>query len=151
MTQGFCKLLYTLLALLLSVFKRKLTLSILVLKWFQKVVKGGYISISPNVVQAKSIFILLRLQSCWSDFIFTVKFDHCTFNKIVFVIDVLQGSNFVLRKQKWTKWMKFRNWNMTLFGALGHVIMPCNMKTWICHLNWNIWPVFKISWNMSSF
>ena len=64
---------------------------------------------------------------------FSLNFDHCPRFMLSFhstnaslSLAFYNGSNYVLRKPKWSKWMKLRNLNLALIGALEHVKMPCN-------------------------
>ena len=92
----------------LSFFIQYLMLSNLVLQWFPRIHKGGKLCISPNVVQANSIFILLLLglQSGWTDFAeiyctvwpLSMIYVVISFNNIVFVIRFLQGFKLCAQK-----------------------------------------------------
>ena len=88
---------------------------------------SGQRTLHFSIVQAQSIFILLRLrcQSGWSDFTEI----YCTIWPLLTIFFV---TDFLLCAQK-TEVVEMDEISKFKFD-LGHAIMPCNMKTWIFHL-----------------
>ena len=95
----------------------------LVLKWFLNEYIKEDINSAFLLTWFKQIQSFFYCGSKVADLIslkFAVKFDHCpgftlSFHSTKFSLSLAfyKGSNFVLRKRKWSKRMKFRNLNLT--------------------------------------